>query len=67
MFAVKNDSFFLVLQFVVSGSDDFRVYIWKVPSEASQKSNLFNPQDVPGQLPSLQYLIQGWGNFAGKG
>lgn len=53
------------LQYVVSGSDDFRVYVWKVPTDADQKYHLSAPQGVlPGTWASMGVVPQGTHNRA---
>lgn len=39
----------LSMQYVVSGSDDFRVYIWKVPTDSEIVKQSSATEDVGGK------------------
>ena len=62
-------SFFV--QYVVSGSDDFRVYIWKVPTDSEIVKQPPATEDVSGkpgrELEEGRGKREGWGGGGGGG
>lgn len=51
--------FFFFLQYVLSGSDDFRLYMWKIPEDlSSSKFSVYNHYDIQYFVPFNNQIVK---------
>lgn len=50
---------FIFLQYVLSGSDDFRLYMWKIPEDlSSSKFSFYNHYDMQYFVPFNNQIVK---------